>query len=184
MRQAGTAPATGATIYCPISLWCAVIYKLLALCTANTLLRVNVRLVLRSDLCWIYCAIYGCVRNSEFRSIRVAMSVRLRVSLMRCGLCVSISTDRNSMSLRRLRVDQRRGPKPACPELVRHLDDQSIMRSFACITYHFCDSNLCPPSITFCYYYCAEEHCVISLCWMVIDACFNHYLTTFYPLNH
>jgi len=41
------------------------------------------------------------------------------------------------------------------------------MRSFACITYHFCDSNLCPPSIAFCYHYhCAEEHCVISPCWM------------------
>jgi len=36
MRQAGTAPATGTTIYCPTSLWCTVIYKLLALCTANT----------------------------------------------------------------------------------------------------------------------------------------------------
>jgi len=69
MRQAGTAPAAGTTIYCPTSLWCAVTYKLLALCTANTLLQANVRLVLRSDLCWIYCAIYGYVRNSEFRSI-------------------------------------------------------------------------------------------------------------------
>jgi len=63
MRQAGTAPATGTTIYCPTSLWCTVIYKLLVLCTANTLLRVNVRLVLRSDLCRIYCANYGCIWN-------------------------------------------------------------------------------------------------------------------------
>jgi len=31
MRQAGTAPATGTTIYCPTSLWCTVIYKLLVL---------------------------------------------------------------------------------------------------------------------------------------------------------
>jgi len=32
MRQAGTAPATGATIYCLTSLWCIVIYKLLVPC--------------------------------------------------------------------------------------------------------------------------------------------------------
>jgi len=32
MRQAGTAPATGTTIYCLTSLWCNVIYKLLVLC--------------------------------------------------------------------------------------------------------------------------------------------------------
>jgi len=71
MRQAGTAPATGTTIYCLSSLWCIVIYKLLALCAANTLLRANVRLLLRSDLCRIYCAIYAvcCIRN--FRSVGV-----------------------------------------------------------------------------------------------------------------
>jgi len=116
------------------------------------------------------------------------MSVRLRASLMRCGSCVSISTDRNSMSLRRmlraslvevlLTMDQRRGPKPACPELVRHLDDllcgsygistyvtdDAIFRMY--YNYHFCDSNLQPPSITFCYCCCAEECCVISPCWM------------------
>jgi len=80
MRQAGTAPATGTTIYCPTSLWCTVTYKLLALCTANTLLRVSVRLVLRSDLCRIYCAIYGCIRNSEFRSKCVTLLVRVRSS--------------------------------------------------------------------------------------------------------
>jgi len=51
MRQAGTAPATGATICCLSSLLCIVTYKLLALCTANTLLRANVCLALRSDLC-------------------------------------------------------------------------------------------------------------------------------------
>jgi len=41
------------------------------------------------------------------------------------------------------------------------------VRSFACITKccHFCDLNLQPSSITFCYYYCAEEHCVFSPCW-------------------
>jgi len=44
----------------------------------------------------------------------------------------------------------------------------SLVQSFACITKccHFCDSNLQPSSITFCYYYCAEEYCVISPCWM------------------
>jgi len=62
MRQAGTAPATGTTIYCLTSLWCIVIYKRCsAMDTTNTLLRANVRLVLRSDLCRIYCAIYGCI---------------------------------------------------------------------------------------------------------------------------
>jgi len=67
-----------------------------------------------------------------------------------------------------LTMDQRRGPKPACPMwIVRYLCT-SLMRSFACNTNevcHFCDSNLCPPSIAFCYYYCAEEYCVISPCW-------------------
>ena len=47
MRQAGTAPATGTTVYCPSSLWCTVIYKRCsAVDTTNTLLRANVRLVL------------------------------------------------------------------------------------------------------------------------------------------
>jgi len=37
MRQAGTAPAAGVTIYCPISLWCTVIYKrCAAMDTTNT----------------------------------------------------------------------------------------------------------------------------------------------------
>jgi len=59
MRQAGTAPATGTTIYCPPSLWCDLIYKRCsAMDATNTLLRANVRLVRRSDLCQIYCAIY------------------------------------------------------------------------------------------------------------------------------
>ena len=67
MRQAGTAPATGTTVYCPISLWCAVTYKRCsAVDTTNTLLRANVHLALRSDLCRIYCAIYlCCIWNSE-----------------------------------------------------------------------------------------------------------------------
>jgi len=181
MRQAGTAPATGTTIYCPTSLWCTVIYKPCSVMdTTNTLLRANVRLVLRSDLCRICCAIYVCcMRNLEFRSIR--SSGALRASLERFVL---ISTDRNSnlnASLRRMWHCVRSkewingglrslrvlcgspGDQPACPKSVRH---RLMMRSFACITYHFCDSNLQPSSITFCYYYCAEEHCVISPCWM------------------
>jgi len=54
MRQADTAPATGTTIYCLTSLWCTVIYKRCSVMdTTNTLLRANVRLVLRSDLCLV-----------------------------------------------------------------------------------------------------------------------------------
>jgi len=51
MRQAGTAPATGTTIYCPTSLWSTVIYKPCSVMdTTNTLLLANVHLVLWSDL--------------------------------------------------------------------------------------------------------------------------------------
>ena len=80
-----------------------------------------------------------------------------------------------------LTMDQRRGPKPARPDEVRHLDDcgaacalncvdrtmstHVTVRSFARVTKccHFCDSNLQPSTIAFCHC-CAEEHCVISPC--------------------
>jgi len=87
MRQAGTAPATGTTICCPTSPWCAVTHKHCSVMdTTNTLLRANVRLVLRSDLCRIYCANYGCVWNIwnlEFGSNRRS------ASLYRCAFGVA-----------------------------------------------------------------------------------------------
>jgi len=61
-------------------------------------------------ICRIYCAIYGCNRNSEFRSKCVTLSVRVRSSWVRGAVRVY------RMSLRQLRVDQRRGPKPARPK--------------------------------------------------------------------
>jgi len=100
MRQAGTAPATGTTIYCTTSLWCTVIYKpCSAMDTTNTLLQANVRLVLRSDLCRIYCAIvlFG-IRSSCVRHCRGSFCVYLSVS------------NGSNASLRRLRVDQRGFP--------------------------------------------------------------------------
>jgi len=141
MRQAGTAPATGTTICCPPSLlvWCTVIYKRCsAMDTTNTLLQANVRLVLWSDLCRIYCAIYLCCIRS-FGVFGVASCVTVEVRFM----CVDLNG--SNASLRRLRVDQRGFPsrrvliasvngrvtKPAGLESVRHFrrpTDDTIFR--------------------------------------------------------
>jgi len=77
-------------------------------------------------------------------------------------------------------MDQRRGPKPACPDKVRHLDEMwHGMRSnrshgtSTCVTdddaifrmhcdCHFCDSNICPPCVTF-FYYCSTEEVLCNL---------------------
>jgi len=57
--------------------------------------------------------------------------------------------------------------KPAC-----HVDrtENSYVTDAIFRMYHFCDSNLQPSIIAFCYYYyCAEEYCVISPCWKKND---------------
>jgi len=142
MRQAGTAPATGTTIYCPSSLWCTVIYKCCsAMDTTNTLLQANVRLVLQSDLCRIYYAIYLCCIWSfgVFGVFGVASCVTVEVRFV----CVDLIG--SNASLRQLRVDQRGFPsrhvlitivngrvtKPARLESVRHFrqpTDDAIFR--------------------------------------------------------
>jgi len=80
MRQAGTAPATGTTIYCLSSLWCTVTYKRCSVMdAANTLLRANVRLALRSDLCLPDLLCYLSMDAFGIRSFRskcVTLSVR------------------------------------------------------------------------------------------------------------
>jgi len=44
-----------------------------------------------------------------------------------------------------------------------HVSDDAIFRMYHAHYYHFCDSNLQPPSITFCYC-CAEE----ALCYVTM----------------
>jgi len=123
MRQAGTAPATGTTIYCLTSLWCAVIYKHCSVMdTTNTLLQANVRLVLRLDLCLsdILCYLWMYLEYSEFRSIRsscVRHSIGARIGE---GSCLSISTDRlrhldEYGAACALNYGSTRVPKPARP---------------------------------------------------------------------
>jgi len=78
--------------------------------TANTLLQVNVRLTLQSDLCRICCAVCGCMRNSEFWS----GFVRHSIGAWRRAICVCRSVSNASMlHLHALTVDQRRVAKPA-----------------------------------------------------------------------
>jgi len=128
-----------------------------------------VRLVLRSDLCQIYCAIYLWM-YSEFgvfgvfgvavrfvRHWRGSRSQRIEIMSLRRNMSASLVEGL-------LTMDQRRGPKPACPnyyvDRTEYRRTSLMMRSFACNTNevcHFCDSNLQPSTIAFCYYYCAEE---------------------------
>jgi len=69
MRQAGTAPATGMTVYCLSSLWCAVTYKRCsAMCyhQHTSASECASRTWIRPMSCRIYCAIYLAMLHLEF----------------------------------------------------------------------------------------------------------------------
>jgi len=156
MRQAGTAPATGATVYCLSGLWCAVMYELLVLCrcyqhtsASECASRASIGLCL-SDL---LCCLWMC---SEFRSFGVFGVASCVTEEVRVDLNGSVewmnAGYQSSMSLLCVITVSTEGSQACRTESVRHLDDlyyvdrttsthvtdDAIFRMYC----HFCDSNL------------------------------------------